>query len=499
MPSRIVRRDSSVRTIVLAASFACGVLNRANAQEGAGSRVSGLVFDSVAHRAVAGAVVRFVLARDPALGRSAVSDSAGRYSVLGLTEGTWLATFLHPVIDSLGLEPEVKRVEVSAETPMVVSFATPSPRSLTGALCGALPADANGVLTGTVRQAGSGEVVAGATVAVEWPEWVVAKGGRWTEMLRRESVADTHGRYAACGVPSDVTVRVIATRGADSTGLVAVDVPLSGFARQDFFVPPAASVRLLDRAASAVDTNEAVRLGRAAVRGVVRDARGAPAAGAVVRILGSGIPVRSRDDGSFSLADIVSGTQTLEVRALGAPPLRRTLQLTDDLVSDVTVALAGRTALKLDTVRIVTTPPSAELRAVERRARAGRGGVFMTGRQVRDNAPIFLSDAFRGLVGVRVVPVAGYGQLLLMRGMGGRECAPAQFVDGVRLRGSTSGRGAELFLDDLVDKSEVAAVEVYPRSAGAPAEFMDLDGCGVVVVWTRGRLGGMEPNLRTGR
>ncbi len=41
-------------------------------------------------------------------------------------------------------------------------------------------------------------------------------------------------------------------------------------------------------------------------------------------------------------------------------------------------------------------------------------------------------------------------------------------------------------IDELVNISEVAAVEVYRRPAELPAEFGGAtDGCGAVVLWTR--------------
>jgi hypothetical protein len=35
------------------------------------------------------------------------------------------------------------------------------------------------------------------------------------------------------------------------------------------------------------------------------------------------------------------------------------------------------------------------------------------------------------------------------------------------------------------DSNGIAAVEVYPREAGRPSEFMDGNACGSIIVWTR--------------
>ena len=47
------------------------------------------------------------------------------------------------------------------------------------------------------------------------------------------------------------------------------------------------------------------------------------------------------------------------------------------------------------------------------------------------------------------------------------------------------------FPDDFVFPTDVAAVEVYARSAMAPAHFLDVAACGVVAVWTHSRFGGV--------
>ena len=45
--------------------------------------------------------------------------------------------------------------------------------------------------------------------------------------------------------------------------------------------------------------------------------------------------------------------------------------------------------------------------------------------------------------------------------------------------------GAEL--DEVIQPSEIAAIEFYPSSAGIPAQFLERQNrlCGSVLVWTR--------------
>ena len=53
------------------------------------------------------------------------------------------------------------------------------------------------------------------------------------------------------------------------------------------------------------------------------------------------------------------------------------------------------------------------------------------------------------------------------------------FVNGVLVRNAS--------LDEIVNATEVMAVEAYNASVNTPAEFQVLDdrGCGSVAVWTR--------------
>jgi len=67
------------------------------------------------------------------------------------------------------------------------------------------------------------------------------------------------------------------------------------------------------------------------------------------------------------------------------------------------------------------------------------------------------------------------------RGMGGGYCVPAFFVDGMRMMVDDGN------LDQVVNASEIRAVEVYSRASNVPPQFNTLTGCGSVVIHTGGR------------
>lgn len=91
--------------------------------------------------------------------------------------------------------------------------------------------------------------------------------------------------------------------------------------------------------------------------------------------------------------------------------------------------------------------------------------------------PIYVSDLFRMVPGVRITSGFGGGQVFMRGG-----CSPTVFVNGRRMS-KLEGFG----LEDFVSASEVRALEVYTRGSGVPVEFTTFDGCGAVVFWTGGR------------
>ncbi len=454
-------------------------------------QLRGVAYDSVAMRPLDGAVIRLVPATDPSAARVVVAQAGGLFTVAGVGAGSWLATMLHPALDSLGLEPPVVRLDVREAGELSLTLAIPSSRTLVARRCGAL-AEEVGLLYGVIRDAIGQLPLAGAAITAQWPEWVIEKKRRGlrSELQQRRAVADSLGRYAICGVPAQSLVRVEITQGADSSGYLGIDVPAHGLVRRDLTLGRAewiTEVTVDSANGGAVDTLR-LRKGGAVARGTVQDINGRPIPNAIVRVLGSGRVGRSQESGAFVVSDAVGGTQTIEARAIGFQPARQTLELRDGDATTVALTLAQQTVL-LDTVRVMAGRAIDPLVAdIERRWRTRATGMVMDATEVRRRATVFATDALRALNGVRVVPVGGMGQRVLMRGFGG-ECAPVIWLDGVPIY----RMGGTMFLDDLVSASDIAAMEVYPRASGVPAEFSGMSECGTVVVWTFRRLGGVAP------
>lgn len=456
------------------------------------ARVFGTVWDSVSARPLTDATVRVVRSDDPSVGRSATTNANGRFRFDSLPGGTWIATFLHPVIDSLRLEPGIARIEITEAGEVELPLAIPSPRTLVTFSCRERLAADVGAIVGDVRRADNDAALVGATVFVEWPEWLLRNKRMVTEVRRVVVQTDSVGHYALCGVPTGSSLRTLAWTSTDTSGAVEVAVPEAGYAVQDFAIGTVERVRVRLDSVTGPAGLTTIRRGRATVRGVVRTLDGRPLANALVRVLGSGTQSRTNAEGVFTIADAAPGTQSVEARAIGYAPYRQALRLRDGEVTPTVLRLALQ-RVQLDTVRVIAGKEIVpEVRAIERRMRTGVGRI-LDANTIRERSTIFVADALRGLPGVAVVGV-GYGQKVFMRSpFNGAECLANIVIDGLAIQ---SGTSRDFVLDDYVSRENVAAMEVYARSNLVPPEFLTMaGGCGVVAIWTKQATGGVIPRL----
>ena len=110
-------------------------------------------------------------------------------------------------------------------------------------------------------------------------------------------------------------------------------------------------------------------------------------------------------------------------------------------------------------------------------------GVFITRDELDQRGASLLSDAFRGVPGVRVQKDRGVTSLVSTRRRG---CRLAIYVDGTEA----------VFLADAIDGfpfNDIAAIEIYRGPAEVPVEYTrtkGLETCGVVLLWTQMVTGG---------
>ena len=131
--------------------------------------VSGVVFDSIAGAPLAAATVQLVPADERTEPRfSTLSDDEGRFAFADVAQGRYIIGFLHPVLDSLGLDPIARAVSVPGGRDLHVVLAVPGPERLRGAHCPGR--EGGGAIMGFVRLARDGAPVEAATVAGSWTE-----------------------------------------------------------------------------------------------------------------------------------------------------------------------------------------------------------------------------------------------------------------------------------------------------------------------------------------
>lgn len=222
-------------------------------------------------------------------------------------------------------------------------------------------------------------------------------------------------------------------------------------------------------------------LGTGGIRGIVRDSTGQAIIGAQVTMPGTSLVAESDDSGRFELAKIRPGMLSLRFRRLGYEP-----DTVDLLV------LAGKTIpleVTLSRLAVSLTPIVITGRAVLTGWRAGfyqrkevGAGHYYTREDIEKRNPSQMTDMFRMIPGVTVMPSQGMirNQLRFRGARGG--CAPLTWLDGAPL---SSG---EFDIDALSPRS-IEAFEVYtgtivpPRFAVAPG--IGPRTCGAIVIWSR--------------
>jgi len=448
------------------------------------ARLRGRVFDSVAALPLVGARVEFVNADDRArIVFSTTSDSLGRFVLDSVARGRYIAGFLHPMLDSLGLAFTQRQLIVNADGEVKVDLAVPAPERIETALCGrASEKDTTGVVLGYVLNAHGFTAIDSATVIGEWAEISLGQSGISRRVLARATRTDAEGWFALCGVPAATSVILRAVSGTDTSGAIEIDVPKTRIARRVLYVdhPTATDTGVVKpdttAAIAAVPDTASAKVARGAVSGWVRTEDGVPIQGARVRLFGSDVVTETDNEGAFELTGVPAGTQTLMTRAIGFVPDERAVDLTDRHIPVVVGLLAIRRFL--DTVH-VKADRSTFMSAVGFDSRKkGGAGRFFTGKDVEQLHPAELSDLLRHAPSLELRTDNAHNVTIRMRGDVG-SCTPAIFLDGKQLVYWTLAD-----LNSLVQPDELVGMEVYTPSM-TPAEFRTKVGCGTIVVWTK--------------
>ena len=441
------------------------------------TRLRGRVFDSVAALPLAGAHVELVNADDRSrILFSTTSDSLGRFVLDSVARGHYIAGFIHPMLDSLGLAIAQRLLTVAADGEVRLDLAVPSPERIEGALCGrAADKETDGAIIGYVVNSHTLAPSESTTVIAEWAEIVLGKNGVGHTVLSRTGMTDANGWFVVCGVPTASSVIVRAVSGADTSGAIELDIPKSRIARRTLYVD---HLLALDSTTVAHVPDSVVKQNghHTVLNGWVRTEDGVPIPGARVRLFNSDVVAVTNTEGAFELAGIPGGTQTLMTRAIGFVPDDRAVDLTDQHVPVVVGMLTIRRFL--DTVHVRASRPTL-MSAVgfDDRRRLG-SGKFFTASEIERMHPNELTDVLRRAPGVTLTTDNSHNVKIRMRG-DQESCTPAIFLDGKQLINWELGD-----INGLVQPEDVGGMEVY-TPAMTPAEFRTRQGCGTVMIWTR--------------
>lgn len=429
----------------------------AQGPDSSGTIVSGTVRDSIAHQPLVDAIVQLVATDGSGHGaRTTNSDSLGHYSFSGVPSGRYAIGFLHPMLDSLGLEPPVREVLVNG-APVLAYLAIPSAVQLRTSICGAVHAsDSSGVVVGVVRDAGDDAPMADVAVSAAWVEYTFTSGGVERRTPRLVATTGDNGWFAICNVPAGGMMTIQASRGADSTDLLAIEVPPDGFLRRGLYLGIARDGRL---------------------HGTVTAAKGEqPLAGAQVGVV-NGPQTRSNERGEWALDGLSAGTRLLEVRAVGYYPLQRPVNVVPGAPS-LHLSLSTLKAV-LDTIRVTARVYDPASNGFNERRRTGMGHYF-SGKEVVARSSIFTSSVFRTVQGLRMERDTATGDThLVQRGAFGW-CQPAVYLNGHYIAGATADD-----IDSWVLPKDVTGIEVYDESMVPPQFQRALTGCGAIVIWSK--------------
>jgi hypothetical protein len=207
--------------------------------------IRGVVYDSIAHAPLAGAIVQAALAdstvhdkrllRAPSRTFTAVSDSTGSFHLDGLPAGQLAVGFQHDALSASGIESPIMALDLSADTTMVIVLAIPSGQTIRRSLCPKIAANVpDAALVSYVVDATSGTPAKDARVTVQWMELNLRRGVLQSSPRGISAEVGDDGRYVACRIPTDgpVTVRT------DSKTLRAVEaevtLSVASVGRRDF-------------------------------------------------------------------------------------------------------------------------------------------------------------------------------------------------------------------------------------------------------------------------
>jgi hypothetical protein len=448
----------------------------AHAQAVRTARLEGRVIDSTRVRPLVGVHVVAVRMDSLVSARGdASTDSAGRYHIDSLLPGRYAVGFESLLLDTLEINVSPRWAVLAPGQTAMIDLALPPAATLRAAHCpGITLPPQTGVLFGHVVDAGSGNPLPDAVVAMSWQELDVDRATlRPVSQERTASVTtDDRGWYHACGVPMGTWISLQLQKEGHAGAVLRMQVDDTlGLAVLHLSFSASAARAIADTAAGRYGADGAPMTGTARLSGVVLGPDGVPIAQADVRVRGTAAAARTDARGSFSLAALPAGTQLLLVRHLGFAIVETPVELREGMTTTRTVQLK-RVIENLDSVRVVATRVRYPVFAEHQKFNLF-GHLFGPTEIDRQHA-IFTSDIIGRIPGFRVEGNGSAAKVFDARGqVWDKPCAASIVVD-----------GSPYYEVNDVPPIEIGAIEAYPAAPIHPLEY-GVGGCGLIIIWTK--------------
>ena len=444
----------------------------------------GTVFDSVHSTPLVGATV-FVLGT-PRIG---ATNERGLFSIDSLPAGKHRVHVSHELLDSLGITMVTDSFEVTPGERKVLEIGVPSSETLVTLSCPVATRRLGpSAIIGRLLDADTDQPVAGGRISFAWSELSLAAGlKRVPKVLGATANAD--GVFRICGVPGEVEGTLQAVKGGITTAEIKVTFIGQPLVIQGLRIGNANTVakaqvdstqtsgRVGEQRFSAVNYQK----GQAILRGKVVNANGTPIANARVEVEGTNSRALTNAEGAFSLSELPSGTQSVVARQMGFAPVSQPVELSTREAANTVITMSQPVQM-LDPV-IVRAESDMGLDNVGFTSRKrGLSGTFMDAEEIMKRGPNMLTDVFRTVPSLRVVPVSPYDYAVeSSRGnqLGGN-CVK-YWIDGGAYEAVFPGD-----IDRMIPPYEIAAIEVYNGST-VPIQFTNANSsnCAVIVIWSK--------------
>lgn len=451
--------------------------------------VFGTVFDSVHNGPLTGATV-FVLGSS----RIGLTNDRGLFTIDSLKPGMHRVHIAHELLDSLGITMVTDSFEVAAGERKILEMAVPSSETLVGLSCNAATRRLGpSAIIGRLLDADTDQPVAGARISFAWSELSLAAGLKRVPKVRG-ATANEEGVFRICGVPSEVE----GTLQADKAGITTAEIKIT-FIGQPLVIQGLRIGNANTVARAELDSTTGVTPGRsvgeqrfsavnyqkgtAVLRGKVVNANGVPIPNARVEVEGTTSRALTNPDGTFTLSELPSGTQSVVARQMGFSPVSQAVDLSTREAANTTITM--NTPVQVLEPIVVTAESDMGLENIGFVARKrGMSGTFMDAKEIMARGPNLLTDVFRTVPSLRVVPVGPYDYAVQSsRGnMLGGNCVKF-WLDGNPFDAIFPGD-----VDRMIPPYEIAAIEVYQGST-VPIQFTNAasSNCAVIVIWSKYR------------